>query len=1025
MNDPRGSYWRKWDLHIHTPASFHWNGGKRFIKMNAAEKETALNQIIDTLNKSDVAAFAVVDYWTFDGFEEILGHIGSGKANLNKTLFPGMELRVEAPVNYRLNVQVLLSDQLTRQQRADFKAALRLGGSGRSISEEALIEFGRSLSSDKARKHGFTGNYADDDARLLSLGSQTAEVTRESLVKAKKAIPEGNCLTVLPYDTSDGLAKLDWAEHPCADQYFMQSADMFETRTQENVDLFLGRRTKANQAFFDHFLTTMGGKPKPAISGSDAHKLSDYGSFPGDRATWIKADPTFEGLKKTLIEPLGRSYIGECPKQIQAIEQRPTKFIDYVSIKKKSESTLSEHWFDCDIPINPGLVAIIGNKGTGKSALGETVGLLGRTAKSEAFSFLSEKRFRQPKNNKARHFEGKLIWCSGGEETGELHLNPASNAYELIKYIPQNYLEALCNELGSVEETGFDHELRSVIFSHVSPENRLGQASLEDLIRYKTKEANDRIAILKSELRGITESIIALEKRASPENKTKLESALATKQNELKSHNENKPAAVPKPEASPEQKKQAEALGKQLSDKKTELERADEGIAQVREDLSKVNLLLSSADRLVGRLENFQRQAETLKEEAIPLILDLGLVQKDVLSIKISTEPVSAKRSELIDEQAKLEAELKPEESNSKAAIRSNLAAELKVIQSKLDAPSKAYEAYVERKAEWEEARNKLIGSTETPESIEYYKAEVKKLSLIPKELAAERKKAESKTKEIFREKARLAETYRELYAPVQEFIDSSSVARDQLQLRFDVQISDVGFEAAFFSQVSQGVRGTYCGAEEGKKRLRKLLSDSDFASEDGVVKFVQKLVESLLVDKRDNTTKTSVADLVRKGQTAQSLYDYVYGLDYLLPKYSLGIAGKPLAELSPGERGALLLVFYLLVDQNDCPLVIDQPEENLDNQTVFNLLVPCIKEAKQRRQIIVITHNPNLAVVCDAEQVIACSIDKHDGNRLSYVSGAIENPKINKLIVDILEGTRPAFDNRDAKYLKRTGTTT
>jgi predicted ATPase len=97
---------------------------------------------------------------------------------------------------------------------------------------------------------------------------------------------------------------------------------------------------------------------------------------------------------------------------------------------------------------------------------------------------------------------------------------------------------------------------------------------------------------------------------------------------------------------------------------------------------------------------------------------------------------------------------------------------------------------------------------------------------------------------------------------------------------------------------------------------------------------------------------------------------------------------------------------------------VIDQPEENLDNQTVFNLLVPCIKEAKQRRQIIVITHNPNLAVVCDAEQIIACSINKHDGNRLSYVSGAIENPAINKLIVDILEGTRPAFDNRGAKYL-------
>jgi hypothetical protein len=52
----------------------------------------------------------------------------------------------------------------------------------------------------------------------------------------------------------------------------------------------------------------------------------------------------------------------------------------------------------------------------------------------------------------------------------------------------------------------------------------------------------------------------------------------------------------------------------------------------------------------------------------------------------------------------------------------------------------------------------------------------------------------------------------------------------------------------------------------------------------------------------------------------------------------------KELSELSPGERGTLLLVFYLLVDKDDIPLMIDQPEENLDNQTVFDLLVPCIK---------------------------------------------------------------------------------
>ena len=155
-----------------------------------------------------------------------------------------------------------------------------------------------------------------------------------------------------------------------------------------------------------------------------------------------------------------------------------------------------------------------------------------------------------------------------------------------------------------------------------------------------------------------------------------------------------------------------------------------------------------------------------------------------------------------------------------------------------------------------------------------------------------------------------------------------------------------------FFSYVSQGARGTYCGTEAGRKRLKTLLSDSDFSTEGGVATFVEKLVKSLLIDKRDGKTATVVSDLLKKGQTTQSLYDAIYGLDYLRPRYSLGISGKALHELSPGERGALLLVFYLLVDQNDAPLIMDQPEENLDNQTVFKLLVPCIKEAKKRRQI-------------------------------------------------------------------------
>jgi predicted ATPase len=120
---------------------------------------------------------------------------------------------------------------------------------------------------------------------------------------------------------------------------------------------------------------------------------------------------------------------------------------------------------------------------------------------------------------------------------------------------------------------------------------------------------------------------------------------------------------------------------------------------------------------------------------------------------------------------------------------------------------------------------------------------------------------------------------------------------------------------------------------------------------------------------------------------------------------------------LSAGERGTLLLVFYLLIDQGDMPLVIDQPEGNLDNHTVAKVLVDCIKEARKKRQVIIVTHNPNLAVVCDADQVVHASMDKAGGNTITYTSGALESPAMSQYLTDVLEGTRWAFGVRGEKY--------
>ena len=199
----------------------------------------------------------------------------------------------------------------------------------------------------------------------------------------------------------------------------------------------------------------------------------------------------------------------------------------------------------------------------------------------------------------------------------------------------------------------------------------------------------------------------------------------------------------------------------------------------------------------------------------------------------------------------------------------------------------------------------------------------------------------------------------------------------------------------------------------------------NDWEDESEVFTALDAIVEALHTDQRDETSPPNAArDVFKqmKGQRpVQELYDYLFGFDYLGTKYDLKVDQKDLSELSPGERGGLLLIFYLMLDRQDIPLVIDQPEDNLDNKSVYEILVTFIKQAKKRRQIILVTHNPNLAVVADAEQIIHVSIDKRDGKHdFDFFSGSIEDVRINRAVVDILEGTLPAFDNRRLKYRKQ-----
>ena len=177
----------------------------------------------------------------------------------------------------------------------------------------------------------------------------------------------------------------------------------------------------------------------------------------------------------------------------------------------------------------------------------------------------------------------------------------------------------------------------------------------------------------------------------------------------------------------------------------------------------------------------------------------------------------------------------------------------------------------------------------------------------------------------------------------------------------------------------------------------------------DSTIEFIERVMEVVYKD-LDNSSK--------KITDKKKFYNRLYNLDYIDVAFKLKVGERILEELSPGELGIVLLVFYLALSKDSTPIIIDQPEDNLDNQSVYSKLVPCIREAKKKRQVIIVTHNPNIAIACDAEQIIYCKIDK-SCNSIRYESGSIENPKIKGHVIDVLEGTMPAFDLRKRKYFE------
>ena len=946
----RGSLWGRWDLHFHTPTSFDYKNGS-----------VTNDQIIEVLKNERVSVVAITDHHVIDvpRIRELQRLAGQ-----DLTVLPGIEFRTELGGKEKVHLIGIFAEDVNLDE-----LWTKLSGK-LEITPEDIKK-----SSDEAIYVDF---------------KEAAELIRElGGIVTTHAGGKSNSIENIGNNTAFKMAlKTDLARE-CVDIY--EVGKLSDCKGYETV-------------VFPSI-----GKILPLIMGSDNHDITQYEV----KATcWIKGDPSFRTFQQLISDP-HRSFLGEMPPETARVNGNPTKYVAQVCFAKKNGSKLDEDWFSGTVELNPGLVAIIGNKGSGKTALAEAIGLLGNCTSAEAFSFLNDKKFRQLRNNKAKEFQATLTWQSGHTSTRSLDESTDENIPANVSYLPQSYLELICNEVNNQPGGAFDTELKSVIFSHVSEDKKLGTETLDELLRFQTEPLQQRLETLRAELTELNETILELEQLSSATNLQMLLGLKENKDREIEAHEKIKPSEVAKPDADPAQQEAMNKVSEQITAVNQERDDLNEAIRSA-EVAQRIDASASaSAVRVLQQLRNFEAAHKSLLANLKADCGVLGLDPNALISITVTDKPVkdaeAAANADSVQQQAVIKIS---------RARQEELKGEVDRLAAELDAPNSAYQKYIETLREWAERREALVGTTEKRETLAFFKQQIKDLDGLPERIKETQAARAAKVKEIFAQIHEIVLTYRTLYHPVQEFILRNPVANQKLHLEFDASIVPVNLNETILGKVNQGRRGSFSGVEEGRQVLKTMVETADFQTAAGALAFAEKLLERFKADHRHTPHgSVTLSEQLKSGVKPLELLDAIFGMKYLSPKYQLMWSGKSIEELSPGERGTLLLVFYLLIDRRDVPLIIDQPEDNLDNQTVYDMLVACLREARKRRQVIIVTHNPNLAVVCDADQIIYCHIDKQNKNKVTYTCGSLENPKTNKLSITVLEGTRPAFVQRDRKY--------
>ncbi len=311
--------------------------------------------------------------------------------------------------------------------------------------------------------------------------------------------------------SNDGASGLQHDDgYKASRQEIYRISDIVFSGNPNDCSYFLGKGKDGPE----HLAETING-PKPCIHGSDAHKEECLFQPYEGRYCWIKADPTFEGLRQILYEPETRVHIGKTTPEAR----------DENRIVKSIRISNSNGWFaDAELPINPALVSIIGSRGSGKTALADLIAYASGSWEQNPNSFI-QKAHREIEGTKIT-----LNWVGGATDKREIGRRLEAGQERQVRYLSQQFVEQLCSE----DKVGTEllREIEQVIFEHLDDTEKLGQTTFSDLRSAKTESVREQKTRLKAGIARLNEEIHALRKevKSKPEKEQRIKELEKEKQ---------------------------------------------------------------------------------------------------------------------------------------------------------------------------------------------------------------------------------------------------------------------------------------------------------------------------------------------------------------------------------------------------------------------------------------------------------------------------------------------------------------